>query len=130
MCQKYGLFLGSEKFVNKWKKKIETEKDREKPQARRALKDERISVVAERVFASLGVDNTAPLLKPRRGENRPERDLAIYVICHLGVFTHQEIGRQFGVGYTSISGALKRVEGYMGSDTELRKRIDKILNDK
>ena len=123
-------FLGNEKFVNKWKRKIETEKAIEKPQARRALKDEGISVVAERVFASLGVDNTAPLLKARRGENRPERDFAIYVICHLGVFTHQEIGRQFGVGYTSISGALNRVEGYMGSDTELRKRIDKILNDK
>ncbi len=31
---------------------------------------------------------------------------------------------------SSISGALKGVEGYMGSDTELRKRIDRILNDK
>ena len=66
-------------------------------------------------------EKRTPFLKPRRGENRPERDLAIYVICHLGVFTHQEIGRQFGVGCTSISGALKRVEGYVGSDTELKK---------
>ena len=31
---------------------------------------------------------------------------------------------------SSISGSLKRVEGYIGSHTELRKRIDRILNDK
>ncbi|MCK4487457.1 MAG: hypothetical protein KAU38_11945 [Desulfobacterales bacterium] len=127
---RYGLFLGSKQFVKKWKEKLYAEKDREKPQARRALKEEGIETAVERVFRSLGVQHPGSLLKPCRGESRPDRDLAIYVLCYLGVFTHQEIGRHFGVGYTSISGSLKRVEGYMSSDGDLKEKVSIILNDK
>ncbi|MCK4485423.1 MAG: hypothetical protein KAU38_01505 [Desulfobacterales bacterium] len=127
---RYGLFLGSKQFVKKWKEKLYAEKDREKPQARKALKEEGIETATERVFTSLGVEDPGPLRKPCRGESRPDRDPAIYVLCHLGIFTHQEIGKHFGVGYTSISGALKRAQGYMESEGKLKQRIANILNDK
>ena len=127
---RYGLFLGSEQFVKKWKIRLRTEKDREKPQARMALKEEGIEVVTQRVFTALGVEHPGALEKPRRGESRPDRDLAIYMLCHMGIFTHQAIGKHFGVGYTSISGALKRAQALIQSDQELRQRIVGILNDK
>ncbi len=124
---KYGLFLGSKRFVEKWKLKLETERDREKPQVRKALKGQGISVALGHVFALLGIEDPSSLLKPLRGETRPDRDLAIYCLSHLGLFTNQEIGRQFGVGYTSISGALRRAEDYIGSNPKARSLLQNVL---
>lgn len=126
---RYGLFLGSERFVTKWKKILEEERHQEKPQARTALRGQGISAVIRKAFSALGVEDPSLLLKPLRREKRPNRDLAIYMICHLGLFTHQEIGREFGVGYTSISGAVKRAECYMDEDKELRKKVFEAVND-
>jgi len=126
---RYGLFLGSERFVEKWKKRLQGERHREKPQARTALKDQGISVVAKQAFSALGIEDPSPFLKPLRREKRPNRDLAIYIICHLGLFTNQEIGREFGVGYTSIPGALKRAQSYMDSDKKIRRKVVRVLND-
>ncbi|OEU81272.1 MAG: hypothetical protein BA872_10225 [Desulfobacterales bacterium C00003060] len=95
-----------------------------------ALKEEGVEVVTQRVFTALGAEHPGALEKPRRGESRPDRDLAIYMLCHMGIFTHQAIGKHFGVGYTSISGALKRAQALIQSDQELRQRIVGILNDK
>jgi REP element-mobilizing transposase RayT len=126
---RYGLFLGSEKFVAKWKKRLERERHREKPQARIALKGEGVSGIVERVFKGLGVSDPKPLLKPIRREKRPKRDLAIYITCCLGLFSHQEIGQVFGVGYTTITGALNRAREYVNSDKNVRKDVERILND-
>jgi hypothetical protein len=46
-----------------------------------------------------------------------------------GFFTHQEIGQVFGVGYTSISGALKCARSYIDSDKKLKAKLDEILID-
>lgn len=126
---KYGLFLGSKRFVEKWKKRLEGERHREKPQVRRALKDQNIADVIKEVFSGLGVEDPAPFLKPLRRQKRPNRDLVIYILCHLGLFTNQEIGCEFGVGYTSIPGALKRAQSYIDSDKKISRKVVKVLND-
>ncbi len=126
---RHGLFLGGEQFVDEWKERLRGENHREKPQARSALKDQDISFAVEKVFSKLDVEDPSPLLIPLRREKRPDRDLAIYILCNLGVFTHHEIGRTFGVGYTSVSGALKRARRYMDSENKIRKKVDRILND-
>ena len=126
---RYGLYLGSELFVQEWQERLLAERHREKPQARSALEDQDISLAVGKVFLKLGVENPSSLLRPRRREKRPERDLAIYILCSLGVFTHQEIGRTFGVGYTTITGALKRARDYMHSEEKVRNKVEKILND-
>jgi hypothetical protein len=126
---RHGLFLGDEKFVGDWKERLEQERHREKPQVRSAFRDQNISKVVEVVFSKLGVLDPAPLLKSIRRKKRPNRDLAIYILCHLGTFTNQEIGHVFGVGYTSINGSLKRARSYMDAEKDERERVDRILND-
>ena len=126
---RHGLFLGNESVVEDWKERLEQERHPEKPQIRSAFRNQNISKVVEVVFSKLGVLDPAPLLKPLKRMKRPNRDLAIYILCHLGTFTHQEIGHVFGVGYTSINGSLKRARCYMVSDKDERKRVDRILND-
>ncbi|UCG11070.1 MAG: transposase [Deltaproteobacteria bacterium] len=127
---RYGLILGEERFVEEWKERLQEEAHREKPQVRAVLKDQNISSVVETVLSKLRVEDGTSLLKPLRGEKRPDRDLAIYILCHLGVFTHRDIGRVFGVGYTSVSGALKRAGSYMDADKKIREKVVRILNDK
>ena len=68
---KYGLFLGSERFVEKWKKKFQRERHQEKLQVRRALKDEGSAVVTKQVFSALGIEDPRPFLKPLRREKMP-----------------------------------------------------------
>jgi len=127
---RYGLFLGSEDFVSKFKKKLDRERHREKPQVRTALKQEGIMTMLDRIFTALDVQDRDDLLRPVRGVQRPDRDLAIYILCHLGLYNHQEIGRVFGVGYTSVSGALKRSERILSEDRKTKKRVEEMLNDK
>ncbi len=105
------------------------ERHREKPQVRTALKGQEISIVAKKVLKGLGVENPSPLFKPLGREKRLNRDLAIYILCHRGLFTHQEICQVFGVGYASISGTLKRTRSYIDSDKRLSltDRIYRIL---
>jgi len=68
------------------------------------LKEEGISVVVEKVFSSLEVEDPSLLYKPLTREKRPNRDLTIYILWHLAPFTHHEIGRIFGVDrYSPLS---------------------------
>jgi hypothetical protein len=53
--------------------------------------------------------------------------VAIYVLYHLGVYLNREIGKVFGVGYTAVSGAAKRGQGYLRSDGHLERVIKKII---
>ena len=53
------------------------------------------------------------MLRPLRREKRPGRDLAMYILSRQGIYTHKEIGSAFGVGYTSVTGALLRADEYL-----------------
>ncbi len=127
---RYGLFLGSEQFVEKWRAQLQKEQHLEKPQVKMALQEQDIRQITERIFTKLGVKDPSLYLKHLRGKRRPYRDLAIYILCHLGIFAHQDIGRVFGVGYTSISGASKRAQVYLDSNKKMKKKVESILNDK
>ena len=56
------------------------------------------------------------------------RDMAIYALRQAGIFTNQEIGRVFGVGYTAVTEATKRAEVYLSrnENDEMRERIRNI----
>jgi len=126
---RYGLYLGSEEFAFELKERLDGERHREKPQVRTALRDDRISAILEKVLSALKVKDNDSLLRPLRRAQRPERDLAIYILCHLGCSSHQEIADVFGVGYTAITGALKRAEGHMGASKKIKRRVERVLND-
>ena len=54
----------------------------------------------------------------------------MYVLYQFGVYRNQEIGYVFGVGYTAVTGAVKRSERYLALDKQLDQMVKKILDDK
>jgi len=126
---RYGLFFGSESFADTYAAKLKEEEHPEKPQIRAAFKKMNIFDVTRQVLLMLDVDDIQSILKPLRREKRPKRDIAIYILVNLGIYTNQEIGNVFGVGYTSISGAIKRAVKYFETDDLMKKQVLSILND-
>ncbi len=47
-------------------------------------------------IGNAGVKDTVSVLKPVRGDKRPERDIAVCIPVNLGVCTHNETGSVFG----------------------------------
>ena len=62
-----------------------------------------------------------------RKYRRQNRDVAIFLLYHLGVYLHREIGKMFGVGHTAVSGAAMRGRGCLRSDGHLERVIKKII---
>jgi len=50
-------------------------------------------------------------------------------MCHTGAYTSKEIGRVFGVGYTAITGSVKRAEQFLMEDKRLQIVITKVVNE-
>jgi hypothetical protein len=46
----------------------------------------------------------------------------------MGAYTNREIGELFGVGYTAITGTVKRAEKYLKGNKRLQKLISKIID--
>jgi hypothetical protein len=48
----------------------------------------------------------------------------------MGVYTNREIGELFGVGYTAITGTVKRVEDkHLEGNKRLQRLIEKIIDE-
>ncbi len=124
---RYGMYLGTEDYAEECLRKLKSENHREKPQIRRMLEARDIEEVLKKVLKGLGQTEIDPLLAAGKKRNLT-RDMAIYTLRQAGIFTNQEIGRVFGVGYTAVTEATKRAEAYLshnGND-EMRERIRKI----
>ena len=100
----------------------------EKPQARLLRRDRDLRPLARAILKRLGEKNPDSALAARR-RHCPNRDLAIYLLYHLGIYRNEEIGRIFGVGYTAITGAVKRGQAYADSDWQAEKTAREILSD-
>jgi hypothetical protein len=120
---RYGMYLGTEEYAEECLRKLKSESHREKPQIRRMLEAREIEKVLKKVLKGLGQTETDPLLVSGKKRNLT-RDMAIYALRQAGIFTNQEIGRVFGVGYTAVTEAAKRGEAYL--DNEMRERIRNI----
>ncbi len=124
---RYGTYFGTEEYAEECLRKLKRENHREKPQIRRMLEARDIGEVLKEVLKGLGQTEIDPLLAAGKKRNLT-RDMAIYALKQAGIFTNQEIGRVFGVGYTAVTEAAKRGEAYLsqnGND-EMRERIRKI----
>jgi hypothetical protein len=58
--------------------------------------------------------------------NLPDTFYHVLSRSRLGLFTHQEIGKVFGVGYSTITGALKHAGGHINSDKNIKKKAEGI----
>ncbi len=124
---RYGMYLGTEEYAEECLRKLEGESPREKPQIRRMLQARNIEEVLKKVLKELEQAEIDPLLATGKKRNLP-RDMAIYALRQGGIFTNQEIGRVFGVGYTAVTEAAKRAEAYLSrnDNEEIREWIQKI----
>ena len=58
------------------------------------------------------------------------RDMLMHATGSEGIHALGEIGRSFGVGYTSVVNARARAEAHLARDLRLRKRLARVGNDK
>jgi len=53
----------------------------------------------------------------------------IYIMSRMGAYTNREIGQVFGVGYTAITGTVKRAEQHLEKNAPLQRLIEKIIDE-
>ena len=124
----HGLYLGSEEFADECMRRVQDESGREKPQARQLLRDRDLRGRAEEVMKLLGEGDADSVLKTGRRKVRRVRDLVIYALNRMSIYTNKEIGEVFGVGYTAVTEAVKRAEGYLEKDKRMAKQLRNIID--
>ena len=83
--------------------------------------DERLADYRRRL--GIHVQEYASLLPPVRHQERPMRDVLMYLLWREGRFRLGEIGRVFGVKYSAVSQARRRAERRLQTDRHLRGRL-------
>ncbi len=125
---RHGLYLGSEEFGRLCIERIKRGGYREKPQGRLLFRERGIRVMALRILEGLGEKEPESVLSVRK-YRCCNRDVTIYILYQLGVYRNQEIGDVFGVGYTAVSGAVKRARAYLEKDRRLEKTAKRMIDD-
>jgi hypothetical protein len=125
---RHGLYLGTEEFSEECRERTQNEGRREKPQARLLPRDRDLPGLSQTILEPLGEQDPDSALAPRR-RRCLSRDVAIYLLHHQAVYRNEEIGKIFGVGYTAITGAVKRGQTYVNSDRRVQNTVRRILND-
>ena len=124
----HGLYLGSEEFADECVRRMQDESGPEKPQTRQLLRDRDLPGRAEEVIRLLGEGDVESVLKTGRRKVRPVRDLSIYALNRMSVYTNKEIGEVFGVGYTAVTESIKRAERYLEKNKRTAKLVRKIID--
>lgn len=125
---RYGLYLGSEKFQEECIGKLKREDYREKPQGRSLLRGRDIRTIAIKILGRLGERDPESLLKVRKYRCQ-NRDVAIYILYQFSVYSNEEIGEVFGIGYTAVTGVVKRGLAYLSADRRLERIAQRIIHD-
>jgi REP element-mobilizing transposase RayT len=125
---RHGLYMGGEEYAEECRRLAKTERSPEKPQMRLLQRSLDKRHIAEEILGKLGADAAENRLTARKQQRR-SRDLCIYIMSRMGAYTNREIGEHFGVGYTAITGTVKRVEEkYLKGNKRLQRLIDKIID--
>jgi len=124
----YGLYLGSKEFSEECIKRVKKESHQEKPQGRAFLRSRNIEDIVLEILEKLGEKHPQMVLKVQKFRCR-NRDVAMYILYQLGLYGNKEIGRVFGIGYTAVTGAVKRALSYLRKDHNLEREVKRIIND-
>jgi len=117
-----GLLLGRGAFKAKVLKRIEKMKvDEEIPQARRLRKRVPVDAVIKACQLFYGRNRKALVERVRGNEGR---QVAIYLAKVVSGEKGKEIGRHFGIKGPAVSDAIKRIEGRLEKESQLRERIE------
>jgi REP element-mobilizing transposase RayT len=125
----YGLVLGSPTVVEQLRRRLDGQREREKPQLQ-ALRThgaipERLEEYARRL--GIGTQEFAELVCPTRHRERPSRDVLMYLLWCDGRFRLGQIAPHFGVGYSAVSQACRRIEHRLKADHDLQSVLQAIM---
>jgi REP element-mobilizing transposase RayT len=123
---RYGVYLGSEEYGQRCAEMARGEPVAEQPQKRMLQRQKSKEELARWILGKLDESDIEGQLVPGK-KPRPGRDMTIFLMSRIGAYTHKEIGEVFGVGYTAITGIIKRVEEKQENDKRQKRLAEKIL---
>ncbi|MFC1633934.1 transposase [Planctomycetota bacterium] len=128
-CLCYGLVLGSPTVVEELRRRLKGQRDREKPQLQAIQAHgsipERLAEFAGKL--GIGTQELTELLRPVRHRERPSRDAMMYLLWREGRFRLGQIAPHFGVGYSAVSQACRRVERRLKTNRNFQTILRAIL---
>jgi putative transposase len=125
--KRWPVFLGSEKFITRVRRRFFSTKADSEVLQRKELApalDLLVGVVS-RGYRVEGKD----LFYSRRGHGNEARNVAIYLARRLRGDRLKEIGEAFKIGrYSTVSSIVERMKVRIGSDETLRKKVDHLMS--
>uniref|UniRef100_A0A832EJZ6 Transposase IS200-like domain-containing protein n=1 Tax=Desulfacinum infernum TaxID=35837 RepID=A0A832EJZ6_9BACT len=125
---RHGMILGSEKFVEDIRGRFaDVPVNREKPEQKNVLgklDPAKILALASKVFHW----DPGCLEGSRRlyGVDRENRDLVVYFLWRNGAYRNAEIGRIFGMGYSSVSHIARRMKEEITKNPSAAAKYEKL----
>lgn len=125
---RHGLFLGSQKFIDRIRSRYLAERPTaEIPQKRQVLRETNPEILLRKAANILQCETKDFVDSPRVSDTtKPDRDLLIYFLWSTGWYTNQEIGWLFCLDYSSISRRVTIMKSRMSEDNSLVKRYDTL----
>ena len=125
---RHGVFVGSEKFVKKIKKRyLPKIPHSELPCQKQVAKDVNIETVLSNAAGLLKCDMNLFRESNRISKSaKADRDLLIYIAWQLGVFTNQQIGEKFGLSYSAVSQRVKIIKEMLNKEKEIERKYRQI----
>lgn len=124
----HGLFLGSPEFVQQIRRRhIPSKVSTSIPQQTQtaiAPNPESLIKVAEQL---LDCNTRCFVMAGRvRGAQKEQRDIALYLLWRSGRFSNAEIGEIFGISYSAVSHAIRRVKTRMEKNPRILEAFKRI----
>jgi REP element-mobilizing transposase RayT len=123
---KYGMILGSDKFVEWVQRKFidRTEKeDADLPQKKRISDDGVIERVIEEIIHKYKIDKTA-LLQRKRYIPFEARDVSMYILKTYTGLTNKAIGEMYGVSISAVNKAAIRIDSQSKTSEDFRRKLE------
>ena len=127
---RYGMIIGSKKFVNKIRNTYLPETPHKEIPQQRDLARHFDPVVRLREAAKIldcDIDHFRQVPRITKSE-RDDRDLLVFSVWKTGLLTNDKIGRLFGMTYSSISHIVKKVRSRMEEDRDLKEKFSQIYS--
>ncbi|CAB5079155.1 hypothetical protein D3OALGA1CA_4324 [Olavius algarvensis associated proteobacterium Delta 3] len=125
---RYGLLLGTPKFAEYIKSSfIDGKATAEIPAQTRLVKDRDPQEILNSAVSILDCDIDGFRIARRiKKDDARKRDLLIYLLWQTGNYTNSEIGRLFGLSYSSISRRIRLFETQLSKNGEVKKLLNSI----
>ena len=127
---RHGLIIGSKKFVDKIRSAHLPEKlQKEIPQQRDLAKDGDLSARLDMAAQILDCDLENLRQMPRISKaGKDDRDILVLSVWKTGLLTNEEIGRLFGMTYSSVSHIVRSIKMRIKQDNDLKDKYNVIYS--